>query len=162
MRAGLHLAYGCASGNCGSCKARVVSGEVRQIREHDYPLSGREREMGYILTCSNTAVTDLVLEAAEALSVDDLPRQEIRATLRARERLGEDLMSLHLQTPRTQTLRFMAGQRALLRLEQPDGCPLAPQHAARRLADFGQHFGQFERSGEPARDLEDLQQCFRT
>ncbi len=124
VRAGLHLAYGCASGNCGSCKARVVSGEVRQIREHDYPLSGREREMGYILTCSNTAVTDLVLEAAEALSVDDLPRQEIRATLRARERLGEDLMSLHLQTPRTQTLRFMAGQRALLRLEDGSSAEL--------------------------------------
>ena len=117
VRAGLHLAYGCASGNCGSCKARVISGEVRKIREHDYPLSGREKEMGYVLTCANTAVTDLVLEAAEALSVDDLPRQEIRATLRARELLSPDLMSLHLQTPRTQSLRFMAGQRALLRLE---------------------------------------------
>ena len=117
VRAGLHLAYGCASGNCGACKARVISGEVRKIRDHDYPLSAREREMGYMLACSNTAVTDLVLEAAEALSVDDLPRQEIRATLRAKELLGPDLMSLHLQTPRTQTLRFMAGQRALLRLE---------------------------------------------
>ncbi len=53
-------------------------------------------------------------------------------------------------------------ERALLRFEQPDGCPLAPQHAARSLADFGKHFGQFERSGEPARDLEDLQQRFRT
>lgn len=117
VRAGLHLAYGCASGNCGACKARVVSGEVRKIRDHDYPLSARERDLGYMLACSNTAVTDLVLEAAEALSVDDLPRQEIRATLRAKELLGPDLMSLHLQTPRTQTLRFMAGQRALLRLE---------------------------------------------
>lgn len=117
VRAGLHLAHGCASGNCGSCKARVVSGEIRKILDHDYPLSAREREMGYMLACSNTAVTDLVLEAAEALSVDDLPRQEIRATLRGKELLGPDLMSLHLQTPRTQTLRFMAGQRALLRLE---------------------------------------------
>jgi hypothetical protein len=60
--------------------------------------------------------------------------------------------------------RWPAGenQRALLRFEQPDGCPLAPQHAACSLADLGQHYSQFERSGEPARDLEDLQQRFRT
>ena len=55
----------------------MVSGEVWRTRDHDYVLSGRETQMGYILTCSNTAVTDVVLEAAEAASVDDLPEQEI-------------------------------------------------------------------------------------
>ena len=135
VRAGLNLAYGCSSGNCGACKARVVSGEVWKMRDHDYPLSAREKQMGYILACSNTAVTDLVLEAAEALSVDDLPRQEIRASVRKKEVLDPDLMGLQIQTPRTHTLRFMAGQRALLRLE--DGasaelpiasCPCDPLH----------------------------------
>lgn len=111
MRAGLKLAYGCSSGNCGACKARVVSGEVHKIQEHDYVLSGHEKQLGYILTCSNTAVTDLVLEAAETLSVDDLPQQEIRAGVRKVERLGEDMIQLELQTPRTQTLRLMAGRR---------------------------------------------------
>jgi len=124
VRAGLKLAYGCSSGNCGTCKARVVSGEVCKTREHDYVLSGHEQEMGYILTCSNTAVTDLVLEAAEALSVDDLPLQEIRAGVRKIERLGEDMIELELQTPRTQTLRFMAGQRAQLLLENGSGAEL--------------------------------------
>ncbi len=117
VRAGLKLDYGCSSGNCGACKARVVSGEVCRTREHDYVLSGREKQLGYILTCSNTAVTDLVLEATETLSVDDLPQQEIRAGVRKLERLGEDMIQLQLQTPRTQTLRFMAGQRAHLTLE---------------------------------------------
>jgi len=117
VRAGLKLAYGCSSGNCGACKVRIVSGEVHKTREHDYVLSGREKQLGYILTCSNTPVTDLVLEATEALSVDDLPQQEIRAGVRKVERLGEDMIQLELQTPRTQTLRFMAGQRAHLTLE---------------------------------------------
>jgi CDP-4-dehydro-6-deoxyglucose reductase len=117
VRAGLKLSYGCSSGNCGACKARVVSGEVWKTADHDYVLSEREKQMGYVLTCSNTAVTDLVLEAAEALSVADLPVQEIRAGVRKVERLGEDLLLLHVQTPRTQTLRFMAGQRARLTLE---------------------------------------------
>jgi CDP-4-dehydro-6-deoxyglucose reductase len=117
VRAGLKLGYGCASGNCGECKARVLSGEVARTRDHDYVLSEREKQLGYILTCSTTAVTDLVLEAAEALSVQDLPRQEIRASLRKLEPLAPDLVSLNVQTPRTHTLRFMAGQRVILTLE---------------------------------------------
>ncbi len=117
VRAGLTLSYGCSNGNCGSCKARVVSGEVWKIRDHDYVLSEREKGLGYVLTCCHTAVTDLVLEAAEAHSAADLPRQEIRASLRKLERIGPTLMSLNLQTPRTQTLRFMSGQRARLTLE---------------------------------------------
>jgi len=116
VRSGVKLAYGCSSGNCGTCKARVVSGEVHKIRPHDYVLSDHERHLGYVLTCANTAVTDLVLEAAEAVSPDDLPQQEIQAGVRKLERLGEDMIQLQLQTPRTQTLRFMAGQRAHLSL----------------------------------------------
>ncbi|MEY6433169.1 2Fe-2S iron-sulfur cluster-binding protein [Thioalkalicoccus limnaeus] len=117
VRAGLHIAYGCSSGNCGACKARVVSGEVFKVREHDYVLSEREKQLGYCLTCSNTPVTDLVLEAIEALSVADLPEQEIRASVRKTEHLTADLILLQIQTPRTQTLRFMAGQGVRLTLE---------------------------------------------
>ncbi|NEV63273.1 2Fe-2S iron-sulfur cluster-binding protein [Thiorhodococcus minor] len=117
VRAGLKLSYGCSSGNCGNCKARVVNGETWKIRDHDYVISEREKAMGYILTCSHTAVTDLVIEAAEALSVEDLPQQRIRASLRKLERVSPEVMMLNVQTPRTETLRFMAGQRALLTLE---------------------------------------------
>jgi CDP-4-dehydro-6-deoxyglucose reductase, E3 len=118
VRAGLILDYGCSSGNCGACKARLISGETRRIREHDYVLSEREKAMGYFLTCSHTAVTDVVIEAAEALTVTDLPHQEIRASLRKLEHISEDLVSLNVQTPRTQTLRFMSGQRVRLTLEE--------------------------------------------
>ncbi|NEX21778.1 2Fe-2S iron-sulfur cluster binding domain-containing protein [Thiorhodococcus mannitoliphagus] len=117
VRAGLNLSYGCSSGNCGNCKARVLSGETWKIRDHDYVISEREKAMNYILTCSHTAITDLVIEAAEALSVADLPQQQIRASLRKLERLSPEVMMLNVQTPRTGTLRFMAGQRALLTLE---------------------------------------------
>lgn len=117
VRAGLNLNYGCSSGNCGACKARLISGETRRIREHDYVLSEREKAMGYLLTCSHTAVTDVVIEAAEALTTSDIPHQEIRASLRKLEHISENLVSLNVQTPRTQTLRFMSGQRVRLTLE---------------------------------------------
>ena len=117
VRAGVHLSYGCASGTCGQCRARVASGEATQIHRHEYVLGERERAQGYILACSWTAVSDLVLEAVEARSADDLPRQEIRAGLHRVDAIGPDLLMLNLQTPRSQTLRFMAGQRVRLTLD---------------------------------------------
>lgn len=114
LKAGLHLDYGCASGNCGSCRVRVAQGQARKIREHDFVLSAQERQAGYVLACCHTAVSDLVLEAHEALSAADLPSQRIRCILRHLEPVADDLLLLQVQTPRTQTLRFLAGQRVLL------------------------------------------------
>ncbi len=110
LKAGLHLQYGCSSGNCGACKARLVSGKATQVRPHDYVLSARERESGYLLACSWTAVTDVVIEAIEARTPAELPIQEIRAGVERIEHLADDIAILRLVTPRTNTLRFMAGQ----------------------------------------------------
>ncbi|MCB1858199.1 MAG: 2Fe-2S iron-sulfur cluster binding domain-containing protein [Gammaproteobacteria bacterium] len=114
LRAGLHLNYGCTGGNCGSCKARVVSGEAWKLRQSDYRISEVEQGMGYLLTCCNTAVTDIVLEASEASSAADLPEQEILAKLDQIETLSGDYVRLRLETPRASRLRFLAGQWARL------------------------------------------------
>ncbi len=118
IRAGLKPNYGCSSGVCGSCKVRVVTGEVKKICEHDYMLSEYEKQMGYMLMCSNTAITDLTIEAEEAKIPSDLPVQKIRAIVKNKELLNDNLMVLYLQTPHTKTLRFMAGQNIKLKLEQ--------------------------------------------
>ena len=109
VRAGLKLSYGCSSGNCGTCKARLLSGDVWKIRDHDYVLSEREKQLGYILTCSNTAVTDVVIEAAEAHTVADLPHQEIRASLRKQEHIAPIWSPISVQTPRTADAALHAG-----------------------------------------------------
>lgn len=118
LQAGLALNYGCTNGNCGSCKARLVSGEVWKTHEHDYVLSEAEKNMGYILMCSHTAVTDLTLEASEAHHVSEIPTQSIQARVKKLELLSDDIVLLHLQTPRNKTLRFMAGQCVELSLDE--------------------------------------------
>jgi CDP-4-dehydro-6-deoxyglucose reductase len=110
VRSGLAPSYGCGNGNCGLCKARVVSGQIRQVHNFDYPLSASERTQGYALLCSHTAVSDLVIEMIEASSPDDIPEQQIVAKVRSIEPLSADILKLHLQTPRTNRLRFLAGQ----------------------------------------------------
>jgi len=114
LRAGLAPSYGCGNGNCGLCKARVVSGTLRQTHASDYPLSAGERSQGYALLCSHTAVSDLVIEMLEARAPDDIPEQEFVAKVRSVTPLDGEVMLLHLQTPRTSRLRFLAGQSVTL------------------------------------------------
>src|SRR5437899_2696560 len=61
-RAGLVLPYGCRKGNCGTCKAQVLSGEVDLEVESTYSLSQFEQDQGFTLLCSAYALSDLVLE----------------------------------------------------------------------------------------------------
>lgn len=118
MRSGIPLNYGCSGGNCGLCKARVVSGEVKKTRHHDYMLTEAEKAQGYVLLCSNTAVSDVTIEAPVAGSVQDIPFQQISAKVKAITPLNDDMVVLHLQTPRSQRLRFLAGQGVSLRVAQ--------------------------------------------
>ncbi|MHB8743479.1 MAG: 2Fe-2S iron-sulfur cluster-binding protein [Sulfuricaulis sp.] len=114
LRAGLSLRYGCSNGNCGLCKARVLSGKTLSVRHSDYSFSEAEKNQGYVLLCSHTAVSDLELETSEIGSVQDIPAQQIATRVKKIERLGEDIALLHLQTPRTKRLQFLAGQSVTL------------------------------------------------
>ncbi len=110
LRAGVPLNYGCSGGNCGLCKAKVISGQVKKTRFHDYVRSEADKRDGLFLMCSNTAVTDVEIEANVAGGVQDIPFQQIPATVKSLTLLNAEMALLHLQTPRTNRLRFLAGQ----------------------------------------------------
>ncbi len=97
----------------------MVSGKVSSIKKHDYYLSQREIDDGYVLACSTTAVSDLVIEAHEAQKTSDLPLQEIKAAVTDVESLSQDGVMLRLKTPKSKMLRFMSGQS--VRLTNEDG-----------------------------------------
>jgi len=121
LKAGLRLGYGCGTGTCGLCKARVVGGEVRPIQHADYALSETEKQQGYVLLCANTAVSDIVVETLEARGPADIPDQTVMTTVRAVTRLSADVSLLHLQTPRSNRLRFLAGQSVTLGMATANG-----------------------------------------
>jgi len=114
LRAGLALGYGCSNGNCGKCLARLVSGEVQKIRHHDYTIGEANRASGHVLMCCNAALTDVVLEAPEAHSASEIPQQQITAKVKSIETVNDDVALVHLKTPRTNRLRFLAGQHVQL------------------------------------------------
>ena len=117
LRGGLALNYGCSNGNCGLCKMRVVSGETSRIKHHDYVLSEAEKGLGFVLGCSYTAVSDVVLEAAEAQSTADIPPQHIPVRVKRIEQPDDNILLLGVRTPRTSRLRFLAGQQARLSID---------------------------------------------
>ncbi len=119
MRAGLKLNYGCGNGTCGMCKVRVTAGQVVRTMPTDYPLSANEKAQGYVLACAHTAGSgELTLETLEASGPADIPQQQVATQVRAVTALAPDTLLLHLQTPRSQRLRFLAGQHVTLGLAE--------------------------------------------
>ncbi|MGQ0839242.1 1,2-phenylacetyl-CoA epoxidase subunit PaaE [Actinokineospora sp.] len=52
------LPFACKGGVCGTCRAKVVAGEVRMRR--NYALEQHELDAGFVLTCQGLPVTDAV------------------------------------------------------------------------------------------------------
>ncbi len=62
--AGLEVPFSCTSGVCGTCRARLVEGEVRM--ERNFALDRDEVAAGFVLTCQAHPLTERVV-----LSFDD-------------------------------------------------------------------------------------------
>ena len=116
LRSGLMPNYGCVNGTCGECKARVVSGDISEIRFHDYVIREREKRMGYALLCCTTALSDVVIEATEAESPSDIPVQAVTGRVHKLRRIGERITFLTVKVHRGRILRFLSGQYVTLTL----------------------------------------------
>jgi ring-1,2-phenylacetyl-CoA epoxidase subunit PaaE len=62
--AGLEVPFSCTSGVCGTCRAKLIEGQVRMTR--NFALDKAEVANGFVLTCQSHPLTDRVV-----LSFDD-------------------------------------------------------------------------------------------
>ena len=101
---------------------RVSSGQVAKSQPFDDPLSEAEKAQGDTLMCAHTAASsELTLELLEASGPSDIPQQQIVTQVRAVTTLAPHTRLLHLQTPRSHRLRFLAGQSVTLGQTGPKG-----------------------------------------
>ena len=110
LRSGIALNYNCNTGTCGGCGGRIRSGQVRETQQHDFHFSDTQKAQGHVLLCVTAAQSDLEIEVKEAGGIEDIPLQRVSTKVEQMERVQDDTLILHLRTPRTQTLRFLAGQ----------------------------------------------------
>jgi CDP-4-dehydro-6-deoxyglucose reductase len=125
LRASVPINYGCSGGSCGLCKAKVISGEINKTRFHDYVRTEADKRDGMVLMCSNSAVGELVIEADVAGGSSEIPLQQIAASVKSITVLTPEMALLHLRTPRTSRLRFLAGQSASLTVNQAHSAMLS-------------------------------------
>ncbi len=104
------LPYGCRNGTCGSCMGAIVSGAVVYPDGRPPALSEREEAEGKALLCQARPRSDLVIEAREVKSGQDLPVKILPCRVERRELLAPDVMRLYLKPPSSERLQFLAGQ----------------------------------------------------
>lgn len=116
LTTGSALNYGCSNGNCGKCKAKLLTGQIEKIKHHEYVFSNAEKSQNYFLMCSNTAVTDIEIEAEIADSENDIPQQALTTKVKKIDQVSKHVTVLTVKTQRTNRLRFLAGQEVTLTL----------------------------------------------
>lgn len=110
IRQGIGLPYGCKDGACGSCKCRKLEGQVVHRMHQSKALSAEEEAKGYILTCSATALSDVVLESRQVTDESAFPIKKMPSRVMSLEKKSHDVMIVKLQLPANDTMRFHAGQ----------------------------------------------------
>ena len=110
LAAGLNLPHSCKSGHCGSCRARLVAGEIRYPNGRPLGISEQEERGGHILLCQARAQSDLTVEARLIASVADVDIKTLPCRIARLTALAPDVMQVWLRLPSVERLRFHAGQ----------------------------------------------------
>lgn len=96
--AGVKLPYGCAVGTCGSCKCKLVEGDVQVLSDFSSALSAEDLENGYILTCQSrprSRYARLVVPDAAASGMPE--RRETQAVIVDRVPLTHDIQEVKMK-----------------------------------------------------------------
>jgi len=107
---GFHLPYGCRNGACGSCKGKLVAGEIDYGKYQHTALSADERAAGYALFCVAKPLSDVTIESREIGAVKDIVVKKLPCRVNKIERVTDDVVILQLKLPATERLQFLAGQ----------------------------------------------------
>ena len=110
IEAGVNLPYGCRNGACGSCKGKVISGQVMHDDYQSSAMTDEELLAGNALFCCARPLEDLVIECREVDGLTAIKPRILPARVAKKEQLGHDVVGLHLQLPSSERLQFLAGQ----------------------------------------------------
>jgi CDP-4-dehydro-6-deoxyglucose reductase len=136
LGASLNLPHSCKSGNCGSCRARLLQGEIHYPNGPPLGLPETQAADGFVLLCQARARSDLRIETYEITTPDQARIKRLPARIERALPLSHDVMGLFLRLPVAETFQFQAGQYVDIML--PGGrrrsfSIASPPHAARLL-----------------------------
>lgn len=103
LRQGIHLPYGCRSGQCGSCQGLLLSGTI-------YGEEQDEISDDTVLFCQAQPSSDLVIKVQEIGETKDLLVKKFPCRIEKLKKLSHDVMSIKLKLPENERMQFLAGQ----------------------------------------------------
>jgi naphthalene 1,2-dioxygenase ferredoxin reductase component len=100
------MSYSCMAGRCGTCRCRVIDGEIMEgSGEQQRPFDG---EQGYVLACQTYVTEPCTIEIPEPDEVVVHPARIVKATVATIEDLTHDIKRLVLRPARP--VEFSPGQ----------------------------------------------------
>ncbi|MGL4240541.1 MAG: FAD-binding oxidoreductase, partial [Beijerinckiaceae bacterium] len=111
FRQGISLMHGCKEGQCGSCKSKLVDGDIELQKYSTFALPDYESENGHILLCRTHVFSDVTIELLnydEDLLSRSIAVKEFPGRVEKISALTHDIRLLEIEIERP--LKFWAGQ----------------------------------------------------
>jgi propane monooxygenase reductase subunit len=119
FRQGISLMHGCKEGQCGSCKSKLIDGDIELLKYSTFALPDYESETGHVLLCRTHAFSDVSFELlnydedllSRSIAVKSFPGRVAKITA-----LTSDIRLLEIEIEKP--LKFWAGQYVDLTLQR--------------------------------------------
>jgi propane monooxygenase reductase component len=118
FRQGISLMHGCKEGQCGSCKSKLVDGDIELLKYSTFALPDYESETGHVLLCRAHAYSDVSFELLnydEDLLSRSIAVKSFSGRVANISALTSDIRLLEIEIGRP--LKFWAGQYVDLTLQ---------------------------------------------
>lgn len=122
LRSGIQLPYECATGTCGTCRARLIDGQVDDLWPESPGKKHLKADSNEILLCQCAARGDVAVEVGGYVDRNHpgaLLPATVTGAVAGLERLTADVISFGVELPRP--MPFEAGQFVALRVAGIDG-----------------------------------------
>jgi propane monooxygenase reductase component len=111
FRQGISVMHGCKEGQCGSCKSRLIEGDIELLKYSTFALPDYESETGHVLLCRTHAYSDVSFELLnydEDLLSRSIAVKAFSGRVTKISALTADIRLLEIQIEKP--LKFWAGQ----------------------------------------------------
>ena len=110
MRADLMLPYGCRNGACGTCKGKVLAGDVDYGPHQAATLTDDEKRAGLVLFCCAKPKSDLEIEVREVRRAGDLQVKRLPCRIESIDKAAPDVAIVRFKLPANERLQYLPGQ----------------------------------------------------
>jgi len=110
MRADLMIPYGCRNGACGTCKGKILEGEVDYGMHQSGALTEQDKAKGLALFCVAKPRSPLAIEVREVRRAGDIQIRKLPCRVERIDKVADDVAIISLKLPANERLQYLAGQ----------------------------------------------------